>query len=63
MQFAQTNKKPGHLLIDWYLEEGGGVVTTKKEKSGDRHCCRHKNVTKIQHLTKCACEIEKLKQL
>ena len=32
MQFAQTNKKPGHLLIDWYLEEGGGVVTTKKEK-------------------------------
>ena len=32
MQFAQTNKKSGHLLIDWYLEEGGGLLPRKRKK-------------------------------
>lgn len=32
MQFAQTNKKSGHLLIDWYLEEGGGGCYHEKGK-------------------------------
>ena len=32
MQYAQTNKKSGHLLIDWYLEEGGGCYQEKGKK-------------------------------